>query len=65
MTVGDLVKYDPDECDNQVPGRVVGFENTSHGIDYLQVQWFDWAVGEIAVERAAALVLVSKAKETR
>ena len=65
MTVGDLVKYSPDECDNQVPGLVVGFENTSHEIDYLQVQWFDWAVGEIAVERAAALVLVSKANETR
>jgi hypothetical protein len=65
MTVGDLVKYDVRECDNQVPGLVVGFENTSHEIDYLQVQWFDWAVGEIALEHPSALVLVSKANETR
>ena len=65
MTVGDLVKYSPDECDNQVPGLVVGFENTSHEIDYLQVQRIDWAVGEIELERPAALVLVSKANETR
>ena len=65
MTVGDLVKYDPDECDNQVPGLVVGFENTSHEIAYLHVQWFDLAVGEIAVENTTALVVVSKANETR
>ena len=65
MTIGDLVKYDPDEYDNQVPGLVVGFENTSHEIDYLCVQWFDWAAGEIAVENPTALVVVSKANETR
>ena len=65
MTIGDLVKYSPDECDNQVPGLVVGFENTSHEIDYLHVQWLDWAVGEIAVENPTALVVVSKANETR
>ena len=65
MTIGDLVKYDPDECNNQVPGLVVGFDAIEHSTDYLHVQWFDWAVGEIAVECAAALVLVSKANETR
>ena len=65
MTIGDLVKYDPHECNNQVPGLVVGFEAIEASSDYLHVQWFDWAVGEIAVECADALVLVSKANETR
>ena len=65
MTIGDLVKYSPDECDNQVPGMVVGVEAREASSDYLHVQWFDWAGGEIAVECADALVLVSKANETR
>ena len=65
MTIGDLVKYDPDECDNQVPGLVVGFETIEASVKYLHVQWFDWAVGELAVECSSALVVVSKANETR
>ena len=65
MSIGDLVKYNPLECTNQVPGLVVGFEAIEASSDYLHVQWFDWAVGEIAVECADALVLVSKANETR
>jgi len=65
MTIGDLVKYDVRECDNQVPGLVVGLENIEASVEYLHVQWFDWAVGEIAVECADALVVVSKANETR
>ena len=65
MTIGDLVNYDVRECDNQVPGLVVGFEYTSHDLNYLCVQWFDWAVGEIAVESPTSLVVVSKANEAR
>ena len=65
MSIGDLVKYDPDECSNQVPGLVVGFETIEASVKYLHVQWFDWAVGEIAVENPTALVLVSKVNETR
>ena len=64
MTIGDLVKYDPDECSNQVAGMVVGLERTD-SLLYLHVQWFDWGVGEIAVENPTALVVVSKANETR
>ena len=60
--IGDLVKYRPDECDNQVPGLVVGFEDTSYEHPHLCVQWFDWSAGEIAVEGPDALVVVSKAK---
>ena len=66
MTIGDLVKYDPDECHNQIPGLVVGFGRLDCRENYyLHVQWFDWAVGEIAVECADALVVVSKANATR
>ena len=56
MSIGDLVKYDPDECNNQVPGLVVGLD-----YENLRVQWFDWDDGDIATERRDALVLVSKA----
>ena len=65
MTIGDLVKYDVRECDNQVPGLVVGFENIEASVEYLHVQWFDWRPGELAVECGSALVVVSKANETR
>ena len=61
MTVGDLVKYNPDECNNEIPGLVVGFEDTSHDLIYLLVQWFDWTAGELACENPCTLVLVSKA----
>jgi len=69
MKIGDLVKQHPDECSNQVPGLVVG--RAVHriddavvyqGHDYLHVQWFDWAVGDIAVENPSGLVLVSESK---
>ena len=63
MTIGDLVKYNVRECDNQVPGLVVGFENIEASVEYLHVQWFDWRAGEIAIECSTALVLVSKANE--
>jgi len=65
MTIGDLVKYHVEECQNQVPGLVVGFEPINASFDYLHVQWFDWATGDIAVECASGLVLVSKADENR
>ena len=66
MTIGDLVKYDPDKCSNQVAGMVVGFERLDCRENYyLHVQWFDWGVGEIAVENPTALVVVSKANEAR
>ena len=56
MSIGDLVRYDPDECNNQVPGLVVGFE-----YDYPCVQWFDWDDGDVATENPDVLVVVSKA----
>ena len=65
MTFGDLVKYDVRECDNQVPGLVVGFENIEASVTYLHVQWLDWTPGEIAVECASGLVVVSSANEYR
>jgi hypothetical protein len=64
MSIGDLVKYNPLECNNQIAGMVVGFERTD-SLLYLHVQWFDWDDGQIAVENPDALVLVSKANETR
>ena len=64
MTIGDLVKYNLDQFQNDVPGMVVGVEHLD-SFDYLHVQWFDWGVGEIAVENPDALVLVSKANENR
>jgi hypothetical protein len=64
MSIGDLVKYNPLECTNQIAGMVMGYERTE-SLLYLHVQWFDWAVGEIAVESPTALVVVSKANETR
>ena len=64
MTIGDLVKYNPVECTNQIAGMVVGFERTD-SLLYLHVQWFDWGVGDIAVENPDALVMVSKVNETR
>ena len=64
MSIGDLVKYNLDQHQNDVPGMVVGYEDTlSDGTQYIHVQWFDWGVGEIAVENPRALVLVSKANE--
>ena len=65
MQIGDLVKYHPDENQNQVPGLVLGLENIEASVDYLLVQWLDWTPGEIAVECASGLVLVSSANETR
>ena len=65
MNIGDLVKYHPDECQNQVPGLVVGFENIEASVDYLHVQWLDWTRGDIAVECASGLVVVSSANEYR
>jgi hypothetical protein len=59
MSIGDLVKYHPDECQNQVPGLVVGFENIEASVEYLHVQWFDWAPGELAIECSSALVLIA------
>jgi hypothetical protein len=61
--IGDLVRYalDNDECENHVPGLVVGFEPTSSEHPHICVQWVDWAVGEIAVEGPEAVVVVSKA----
>ena len=65
MKIGDLIKYHPDENQNQVPGLVLGFENIEASVDYLLVQWLDWAPGEIAVECASGLVVVSSANENR
>ena len=64
MNIGDLVKYLP-KCDNQVPGLVVGFEPVEASSDYLHVQWLDWTRGDIAVECASGLVVVSSANENR
>ena len=64
MTIGDLVKYNPLECNNQIAGMVMGYERTD-SLLYLHVQWFDWDDGQIAVENPDALVLVSKANENR
>ena len=64
MSIGDLVKYNPLECTNQIPGMVMGYERTD-SLLYLHVQWFDWEKGTIAVENPDALVLVSKANENR
>ena len=61
MKIGDLVKYNVDQFQNDVPGMVVGFEHTD-SLEYLQVQWFDWDEGQIAVESPCALVMVSKAE---
>ncbi len=64
MTIGDLVRYNLDQHQNDVPGLVVGYHHPlSDGTQYLHVQWFDWGAGEIAVENPRALVLVSKANE--
>ena len=62
--IGDLVRYalDNDECENHVPGLVVGFEPTSYEHPHLCVQWLDWPTGEIAVEGPEALVMISSAK---
>ena len=60
MSIGDLVKYNPLECNNQIPGMVMGYERTE-SLLYLHVQWLDWDDGDIAVENPDALVLVSKA----
>ena len=65
MKIGDLVKYHPKECNNQVPGLVVGFERIEASVDYLHVQWLDWTPGEIAVECGDSLVVVSSANENR
>ena len=65
MKIGDLIKYHPDENQNQVPGLVLGLENIEASVDYLLVQWLDWTPGEIAVACASGLVLVSSANETR
>ena len=65
MKIGDLVKYHPKECNNQVPGLVVGFEPIEASSDYLHVQWLDWTRGDIAVECASGLVVVSSANENR
>ena len=65
MQVGDLVKYHPKECNNQVAGLVVGFEPIESNDDYLHVQWFDWTPGDIAVECGVCLVVVSSANENR
>ena len=65
MKIGDLVKYHPKECNNQIPGLVLGFENIEASVDYLLVQWLDWTPGEIAVECASGLVVVSSANENR
>jgi hypothetical protein len=62
MTIGDLVKYHPDEYQNQVPGLIVGLEPVEASPDYLHVQWFDWAPGELAVESPRALVVISSSK---
>ena len=64
MSIGDLVKYNPLECNNQIAGMVMGFES-KQGLLYLHVQWFDWEAGQVAIENPDALVLVSKANETR
>ena len=63
VTIGDLVRYALDdlECENHVPGLVVGLEHTSYKYPHLCVQWVDWPAGEIAVEGPDALVVVSKA----
>ena len=45
MKIGDLVKYHPDENQNQVPGLVLGFENIEASVTYLHVQWLDWTPG--------------------
>ena len=60
MSIGDLVKYSPLECNNQIAGMVVGFEHLD-SLYYLHVQWFDWEAGQVAIENPDALVLVSKA----
>jgi hypothetical protein len=65
MKIGDLIKYHPDENQNQVPGLVLGFENIEASVDYLHVQWLDWTPGDIAVECASGLVVVSSANENR
>jgi len=66
MTIGDLVRYNLDQHENDVPGLVVGLEATlSDGMQYLLVQWFDWDEGQIAVENPGALAMVSKANEAR
>ena len=65
MKIGDLIKYHPDENLNQVTGLVLGFENIEASVDYLHVQWLDWTPGEIAVECASSLVVVSSANENR
>ena len=65
MNIGDLVKYHPDENQNQVPGLVLGFERIEASSDYLHVQWFDWTPGDIAVECGVCLVVVSSANENR
>jgi len=65
MQIGDLVKYRPRENECQIPGLVLGFENIEASVDYLLVQWLDWTPGEIAVECASGLVVVSSANENR
>ena len=60
MSIGDLVKYSPLECNNQIAGMVMGFES-KQGLLYLHVQWFDWEAGQVAIENPDALVMVSKA----
>ena len=63
MTIGDLVKYNVDQYQHQVPGLIVGLETTlTDGTQYLCVQWFDWAHGQLAIENSTALVVVSKAE---
>ena len=65
MKIGDLVKYHPGENQNRVPGLVLGFENIEASVSYLIVQWLDWTPGELAVECASGLVVVSSANENR
>ena len=64
MTIGELVRYNLDQLQNDFPGLVVGYEHRD-SFHYLHVQWFDWDAGQLEVENPDALVLVSKVNENR
>ena len=63
--VGDLVRYEDVALANDVPGLVMGllFKEDYTGSDHIEVQWFDWALGCIAKERPAILVVISSVSE--
>ena len=62
--VGDLVRYDDVTLANDVPGLVMGLVfDGDEDADHIEVQWFDWALGCIAKERPAILVVISSVSE--